>query len=133
MKRILNAILFAILFIWQIPQNIVALCILIFSKNTRFLAYRHYCIALSTELPKKAGGISLGNFALIAPNCAQIDEIVRHEVDGHTVDSKILGPLYLFIIGIPSLLHLIFLKPHKDYGDFYTERWANRHAGLTNK
>ena len=126
----LHALVFGLLFIWQLPQNIVALLILLFSKTEGVIAYRHYCFALKTKMPKQAGGISLGSFALISPSSAHDEETIRHELDGHTVDSKIFGPLYLLVIGLPSILHLLFYDHRKNYYDFHTERWANKHAGL---
>jgi hypothetical protein len=44
-------------------------------------------------------------------------------------DSKVMGPLYVFIVGIPSLLNAAF-DFTKCYYDFYCEAWANKHAGL---
>lgn len=44
-----------------------------------------------------------------------------------------LGPLYLIVIGIPSLLHAAVhdsLCRNKDYKHFYTEKWADKLAGL---
>ena len=128
--NILHALVFALLFVWQLPQNIVAMIVMLFSKTEGVIAYRHYCFALKTKMPKQASGVSLGSFALISPSCANEEETVRHELDGHTVDSKIFGPLYLLVIGLPSVLHLWCYDGRKKYGDFYTERWANRHAGL---
>ena len=110
-----------------------ALCWLPFAGRVRKIAYRNYCIALSGKMPKNASGVSLGNFAIISIDCASDERTLRHEVDGHTVDSKIFGPLYLLVIGLPSVLHLLYwnrFAPQKPYDDFYTERWANRHAGL---
>lgn len=133
MKKLANILIFCLLFIWQLPQNLVALCWLPFAGRVRKIAYRNYCIALSGRLPKEGSGVSLGNFAIISPQYADNERTLRHEVDGHTVDSKIFGPLYLLVIGIPSALHLLYVNrfaPHKPYDDFYTERWANRHAGL---
>ena len=128
--KILHALIFGVLFIWQLPQNIVALFIILFSKTEGKIAYRNYCFALKVRMPKRASGVSLGSFALISPPFAKDDETVRHELDGHTVDSKIFGPLYLLVIGLPSVLHLWRYDGSKDYYDFYTERWANKHAGL---
>ena len=130
MKHFLEVSIFVLLFVWQLPQNLVALLVLIFSKTEGVIAYRHYCFALKTKLPSKASGVSLGNFALISPDRASDEKTVRHELDGHTVDSKIFGPLYLLVVGLPSVLHLLFHNSRRDYDDFYTERWANRHAGL---
>lgn len=44
-------------------------------------------------------GITLGNY-IIVNNIKHL----RHEL-GHTRQSKILGPLYLLVIGLPSLIH----------------------------
>ena len=51
---------------------------------------------------------------------------------GHSIQSLILGPLYLIIIGIPSTLWGFLpslsakrKKHHISYFIFYTERWAN--------
>ena len=133
MKKVANILIFCLLFIWQLPRNLVALCWLPFAGRVRKIAYRNYCLALSGRLPKGGSGVSLGNFAIISPQYADDEYTIRHELDGHTVDSKRLGPLYLLVIGIPSALHLLYIKwfaPHQSYDDFYTERWANRHAGL---
>ena len=127
---LLHAFVFALLFLWQLPQNLVALIILLFSKTEGVIAYRNYCFALKTKLPQKAGGVSLGSFALISPSNAHDENTIRHELDGHTVDSKIFGPLYLLVIGLPSIIHLLHYDGRKNYYDFYTERWANRHAGM---
>ena len=77
-----------------------------------------------------SGGISLGPFAFCSKYSASKECVVAHEVDGHTVDSKIFGPLYLLIIGLPSLLNAAF-DFTENYYDFWTEKLANKHAGLT--
>ena len=131
-RNTIQIFLFPLLFLWQLPQNLVALCILLFSKKIRKIDFRNDCLVLEAKLPKDAGGVSLGNFAIVSP-CCNNERTIRHEADGHTVDSKIFGPLYLLIIGLPSALHLLWFNRHgvgKDYHDFYTERWADRHAGL---
>ena len=51
----------------------------------------------------------------------------------HTIQSLILGPLYLIVIGIPSTLWGFLPNLHKkrkddqiSYFSFFTEDWANR-------
>lgn len=75
-----------------------------------------------------SGGISLGSFAFVSNNLAKKETAVRHE-QGHMWDSKVMGPLYLFIVGIPSLLNASFGFT-KCYYDFYCEAWANKHSGV---
>jgi hypothetical protein len=58
---------------------------------------------------------------------------IKHEY-GHSVQSAYLGPLYLFVIGIPSLIWAGFFdnwreKHNKSYYWFYTESWADKLGG----
>lgn len=129
MKKLINCLLFIILFIWQLPQNIVALVMMPFLGKLRLISYRQFCFAF--EGSKMLGGISLGCFAFLSPRSALSPQTIAHEQLGHTVDSKIMGPLYLIIIGIPSVLHAWLHKDCPCYYHFFTERLANFHAGLT--
>ena len=128
LKKIGHAILFVLLFIWQLPQNLVALVMMPFIGKMELISYRQFCFAFKAS--RMAGGISLGNFAFLDPYLSRKPASVDHEQLGHTVDSKILGPLYLFVIGIPSLCWAAFGDDSKCYYSFYTERWANKHADL---
>lgn len=133
MKKILNILVFIILFIWQLPQSLVGLVMLIYFKlfgGATLITYRNYCLGFRAK--RMVGGISLGNFAFLSRTSSKYAEDIAHEVDGHTVDSKILGPLYLLVIGIPSLMWawLRNKDKHPDYFSFYTERLANWHSGL---
>ena len=121
-------ILFILLSIWQLPQLIISLVMLPFIGKLRLIKRNKFTFCF--EASKMKGGISLGSFAYLAPNLAKIPEIVSHESEGHIIDSYVLGPLYLIIIGIPSFLHATFGFT-KNYYDFYTEKLANYHAGLT--
>ena len=60
------------------------------------------------------------------------DRLLVHEY-GHTIQSLMLGPAYLIVIGIPSSLwgflpHLQRKRKTQQlsYFTFFTERWANR-------
>lgn len=128
MNKILKGIAFVLLFIWQMPQNIAAGFLSLFIGKKIKISYDHWCFAYETKGFR--GGISLGTFCFVDPIGSQHKEYIAHEQAGHTVDSRIFGPLYLIIIGLPSLIHAWLCKEQQDYYDFYTERWANRHAGL---
>lgn len=57
-------------------------------------------------------------------------KLLVHEY-GHTIQSLILGPLYLIVIGIPSTLWgFLFAKKRYEkqipYCAFFTESWANK-------
>lgn len=126
----MDRLIYLLLFIWQLPQNIVALVMLPFLGSRKLLAYRHYCHGYMAD--NMRGGISLGNFVFVSK---REDELgLSHEIDGHTVQSKMLGPLYLLVIGLPSICWLLFrrnnIRNYPDYYAFYTEKWANKCAGL---
>ena len=105
---------------------------------------RHCCFhgAVVTEW-KYGSSVSLGMFVFITHDpyysglkagCTKAEhsqKLLAHEY-GHTVQSLILGPLYLFVIGIPSILWA-GLPPCRrkrreqgiSYYSFYTEKWAD--------
>ena len=126
MKKVLYWLVYALLCIWQFPQFIVAILMLPFMGKLNLVANRHYNLCF--EGSKMRGGISLGPISYVQKGSSLMT--IAHEVDGHTKDSKIFGPLYLFVIGIPSIMWA-WKYDHKKhcYYDFYTERRANEFAG----
>ena len=129
MKRVLNIIKWILLFIWQIPQNIVALCMLPFMGQITLKCIKRYSWCLICSSMKYRGSISLGNFVLLGSGsyttCA-------HEL-GHVKDSHLFGPLYLFIIGLPSIVWAgfnIYKKKGVSYYSLYTESRANKNSHL---
>ena len=76
------------------------------------------------------GGVSLGMF-IFASDCKERERIAVHEF-GHTIQSLILGPLYLFIIGTVSGCWCrlpVFVRMRRErnisYNACFTESWAN--------
>ena len=109
-----------ILFFWQLPQNILGYIICLLTGSV-YDSERRLCYW------KKHSGLSLAYFIFVNENAS--DFTVKHE-EGHQVQSKMLGPLYLLVIGLPSLIWcclktLGFFK-NKSYYWFYTEKWANK-------
>lgn len=92
-KSIFWWIIFILLCIWQLPQLLIAVIMLPFLGKKELVADRHFNFCWKGE--KMSGGISLGPFAFVSERSGA--ETIAHEVDGHTVDSKIFGPLYLII------------------------------------
>lgn len=81
---------------------------------------------------KMKGSVSLGEFIFLSEKAD--DTILAHEY-GHTVQSLMLGPFYLLVIGLPSIVWAGFppfvsfrKKKNYSYYRFYTERWANFHG-----
>jgi hypothetical protein len=114
-------------FLWQLPQNIVALIMMPFLGKMTLICHERHTYAF--ECSNMNGGISLGNFIFLSPCSAGKETTVMHEF-GHSVDSVKFGWLYLFVIGIPSLCWAMFKPKNRCYYSWYTERWANENAGL---
>lgn len=98
----------AIITVWE-PKTSVSLGLFVFVTSEPFFAPK-YAEKISTE--------ELSNRLLV------------HEY-GHTIQSLILGPLYLIVIGIPSTMWgFLGGKKRRDeqvpYGAFFTEKWANQ-------
>ena len=80
------------------------------------------------------GGVTLGDRIFIS-RCYHgeyLNMVIAHE-SGHVKQSLYLGPLYLIVIGIPSILWAWshkWIAPMKSYYWFYTEAWANKLGGL---
>lgn len=78
---------------------------------------------------KRRGSISLGNFVLLG---REYDTTCAHEL-GHVKDSHLFGPLYLFIIGLPSIIWTgfnIYKKKRVSWCSLYTESRANKNSHL---
>ena len=137
---VLDCIKRALLLIWELPQNILGALLFIF-----FAVFSDSVIlddddSLEMYSPMMRGAISLGIFRVYAykylGNGARYVELVRkHEKEGHRKQSMMLGPLYLIVIGLPSLIWAALHSYVKrlgavDYYSFYTEKWADRLAGV---
>ena len=89
---------------------------------------------------KMSGGISLGNYIILSKS---YEDKVKHQKTwdhewGHTRDSRMFGPLYLIVIGLPSLIWAWMygsIIPHtrNGYYKFYTEKRADRLGGVVRK
>lgn len=112
-----------LLYLWQLPQNLVGLILLMFLTNIITHTFKNITFYYSKTFK---GGISLGNYIIVG----SLDEkMVKHEF-GHSIQSKYLGWLYLPIIGLPSLIWCILygsiIKPTPNgYYKFWTERNAD--------
>lgn len=132
-----RALYYALQWTWGLPQNIAGLlCMLI--ASTRGGGLRRYrCRGAVVAEWDRYDSMSLGMFILFGHwRGADSDRVLAHEF-GHTIQSIILGPLYLPVIGLPSLLWAsvpafskLRRKRSLSYYSFYTEKWADRCGGV---
>ncbi len=127
---------------WGAIQTFIGLCFFAVNFRERHWGF-HGAVVTEWKLPSS---VSLGLFVFVAnspaipggkPELSEIERserLLAHEY-GHTIQSLVFGPLYLPVIGIPSILWAglpVFRKlrrsKHISYYSFYTERWAD-HCG----
>lgn len=118
----------ALLYLWQLPQNLVGLLLRAIYKGNDS-TYESAVVRRSTSM---RGGISLGKFIIV--NQWASKKTITHEY-GHCRQSKRLGWLYLFVVGIPSIVWASLyggaIKPTTNgYYRFFTEKWADKLGGV---
>ena len=129
----------ALLLIWELPQNIAGAFYFIihgvFAKT--FIIDDGDSFEMYSD--KQKGAVSLGVFRVYKAeyykSSAYYVKLSRKHEKGHRQQSKWLGPFYLIVIGIPSIIWATlhsFCKPISkiDYYWFYTEKWADKIGGV---
>ena len=131
------------LYIWQLPQHLLALFILklinrgITIKEKWFGYYVYY---VKYGVFKNA--VSLGNYIILHKsfmlNNNTID-VIKHKV-GHSKQSLIFGWFYLLLVGLPSVINNItdmlfhkkwdYEKRRNWYFSQYPEKWADKLGGV---
>lgn len=115
-----------LVWIWCLPQMLAGL---IFQKITKSQKYGNFY-----RHNYNFGSVSLGTYIFLCPQHWNDEKTKKHEY-GHTKQSFYLGWLYLFVIGIPSIIWCgcfeEYRKKHNiSYYSFYTEKWADKLAGI---
>lgn len=116
---------------WGVIQNVLGFLIFIFlylkDRKRKIFRYRGAVVTMW----KQKSSASIGMFIFLG---TRDRKVLVHEY-GHCIQSMILGPLYLPLVGVPSFVWCNaphFRKKRKKgtyrYSSFYTEKWAN-HLG----
>lgn len=135
MPRFLKGIIFHTLqWTWCLPQNLAGLFMLMILPGEH---YRYHGALVTIYRKKKhlsnTAGFSLGSFIFMPETWSDYNKehIVVHEY-GHTVQSLLTGPFYIFIIGLPSVIWCRrFVKHSEKYrvrGIAYTDRFPEHSA-----
>ena len=113
-------------FIWQLPQNIAALTYYLYLRFNGYVLDIYDYGGIAVIVKSTLGSVTLGANVFVSYRASE--ETRKHEL-GHTKQSVMLGPLYLIVIGIPSILwaatHKV-IAPNKPYDWFFTEAWASK-------
>lgn len=120
-----------LLWIWQLPQHLLALVIWIVFKPESCMSYKGCKIF---RVKPDDFGISLGRYIFISSHYQM--PTVMHEY-GHSIQSRWLGPIYMLIILFPSFI-FCFMRDlifhHKwdmtDRIDWYYKQPIEKHADI---
>jgi hypothetical protein len=118
--------------VWQLPQNLCGVLYKTFIMNSIIKPVNEDNKEYLCYLTRGKGGVTLGKYIFVSQDYKDLTYVIKHE-SGHVKQSKILGPLYLLVIGLPSVIHAAlhhYVCKNPDYYHFYTERWANKLGGV---
>lgn len=130
----------AALLVWELPQSALGLAVLGLERlagTARELAWdRERVFVRSTT-----NAVSLGWFVFWSEGENRwfvLDEHTRAHEYGHSIQSRWLGPLYLPLVGVPSVMRVLYAVAHREltgrrwrgYFDGYPESWADRLGGV---
>lgn len=117
------------LYLWQLPQHLLGLLLILMLKGNfyqQFHSARVYTV-------HAAIGISLGQYIIMQGRPGVLAEI-PHEW-GHSRQSLRCGPLYVLIIGLPSvsmnILSRMRILRWDSYYKRWPENWADRLGGVS--
>lgn len=117
---------------WGIVQNLAGslVFLLLTAVNPRRETRSFFGAAVVKWRLRSSMG--LGMFIFLSDKAFLPQPLMVHEF-GHTLQSVILGPLFIPVIGIPSLLwaalpgfEKLRIRKNLSYFSFYCEKWANR-------
>jgi len=127
-----------ILWLWQLPQIILGVAFLAFVRVRygRVKVERYetsWVFRYSISGTQIIWGISLGPIIILGPPKYHGEQTVKHEY-GHSRQSKMLGPLYLLLVGVVSAVRCWggywFGGSTEWYYRGYPEYWADRLGGV---
>jgi len=127
--------------LWELPQSALGALNLGAQRllgNVESAESRHGRLFVKL---RGAGAVSLGYFVFWSTRDTAFVRVNpdndRHEW-GHARQSRLLGPLYLLVVGVPSSLRALYAvaqwpvtrRPWEGYYDGFPESWADRLGGV---
>lgn len=135
-SRILNILLFVILSLWQLPQIIVGLVLLLIFRNKEKYTNPHNHVSVWNINSGRVFGTACFSTGPIIVTCEGASEdTLKHET-GHSLSSIRLGWFYHIIISIPSICFFWYRKIKKKDMDWYYSCWTEAFAernGMTDR
>lgn len=139
MKSILIELIY---WTWCFPQTVIGIIYFLISKNNHVKVEKYKHSIVTTLNREHTGGFCWGKYIFIDKTSNK--DLIKHEY-GHTLQSFILGPLYIPVIWIPSgyNLYLIkkidindrerYLEAYNEYWKKFPEDWADKLGKVNRK
>ena len=113
--------------VWGLPQTAIGSCMFFLLRHTNRWARYRSAYVMEWKLDS---GLSMGMFIFVPRDTPR--SLLVHEY-GHTLQSLLLGPLFLPVVVLPSLVWAGLPQARRyrarknfSYYRFPVERWANR-------
>lgn len=137
----MSIVRFAALLAWELPQNVLGaldLAATVALGRVRGVAYERERLFVEV---RGSGAVSLGLFVFWSRDdtpYVRITATNREHEYGHSLQSRLLGPLYLPLVGVPSSARVAYAIAYRrltgrrwdGYFRGYPEDWADRLAGV---
>ena len=123
---------FFINYIWQFIQNTLGIIYKWYLEDDVITRVDYSAKDYECHSTRGGGGVTLGRYIFVNQHYKDLTNVILHE-RGHVKQSRILGPLYIIVIGRPSIIWAAthrLIAPNKSYYWLYTENWANKLMGL---
>lgn len=117
------------MFTWELPQTVLGLFLLLVTRGVNSEKYVHARVYWR----KTFWGVSLGGIIILGEGYRTYLYVIEHEY-GHSIQSLLLGPLYLVVVGLPSIVMNLLsraniLDPERYYRR-WPETWADKLGGV---
>ena len=127
----LNIMKNLLMYLWQLPQNILGLIFMVFLRDKKLILKQDNVSFYTAK--NMRGGISLGKYVFLSHSSMIQIPAYNHEY-GHCLQSRKLGWLYLFSVGLASLMVANMSESCSasacTYYRYWTEKWANKLGGI---
>ncbi len=122
---------------WELPQTVLgAAAFVSFLARGKIVRARWESERVFVRI-RAHGAVSLGWFVFFTPDdnpWVPVGPENRDHEYGHALQSRMLGPLYLPVVGVPSTMRVLYAYLHEarhgtrwgGYYDGFPESWADR-------
>lgn len=119
----------ALLFLWQLPQNLLGFIVMAFCTIMREESYHDVRVILVKRI---RSGVSLGGMIFLREKAdGYVSPVALAHEYGHCIQSRRLGWLYLLVVGLPSgIRNLLHLYRKGCYYNAWPENQADKLGGV---